>query len=93
MNKKKYRYFTFIKSHNLVNRIYDMLNYFGLFKNPNGELSIKKFLSQRLADVDYVESLAKYFEQNMRKYKKNVDLKCNLRDLIYDLEYLKQYLL
>lgn len=85
-------FYAFIKSHNLVNRIYDMVFYFGLIKNPKDEKNIKKFFLQRLEDVEYVESLAKYFEKKIPKSKKNHDLKCNLNDLVYDLDYLKQYL-
>lgn len=85
-------FYAFIKSHNLVNRIYDMVFYFGLIKNPKDEKYIKKFFLQRLEDVEYVESLAKYFEKKIPKTKKNHDLKCNLNDLVYDLDYLKQYL-
>lgn len=90
MNKDFYR---FIKSHNLTNRIYDMLLYFGTIKNENNEKNIKKFFFQRLQDVEYVESLAKYFEEKLRKYKKIPDIRCNLLDLINDLNYLKQYLI
>lgn len=85
-------FYSFIKSHNLVNRIYDMIYYFGAIKNPNDEETIKKFFKQRLEDVEYVESLAKYFEKKLRKNKSNIDLRCNLQDLVYDLDYLKQYL-
>ena len=90
MNKDFYR---FIKSHNLPNRIYDMLLYFGTIKNEENEKHIKKFFFQRLQDVEYVESLAKYFEEKLRKYKKIPDIRCNLLDLINDLNYLKQYLI
>lgn len=85
-------YELFLKSHNLVNRIYDMIFYFGLIKDHSKQVSIKKFIKMRLVDIDYVESLAKYFEKKMRINKKNIELLCNLRDLIYDLDYLKQYL-
>ncbi len=85
-------FYRFIKSHNLVNRIYDMVFYFGLIKNPSNENNIKKFFFQRLEDVEYVESLAKYFEKKISKNRKNYDLQCNLTDLVYDLDYLKQYL-
>lgn len=85
-------FYAFIKSHNLVNRIYDMIYYFRAIKNPNDEETIKKFFKQRLEDVEYVESLAKYFEKKLRKNKSNIDLRCNLQDLVYDLDYLKQYL-
>ena len=90
MNKDFYR---FIKSHNLINRIYDMILYFGTIKNEENEKNIKKFFFQRLQDVEYVESLAKYFEEKLRKYKKIPDIRCNLLDLINDLNYLKQYLI
>lgn len=90
MNRDFYR---FIKSHNLPNRIYDMLLYFGTIKNENNEKNIKKFFFQRLQDVEYVESLAKYFEEKLRNYKKIPDIRCNLLDLINDLNYLKQYLI
>lgn len=69
-----------------------MLIFFGTIKNPSDERVIKKFFKQRLEDVEYVESLAKYFEGKKRKYKNNPDVRCNLTDLVYDLDYLKQYL-
>ena len=83
----------FIRSHNLVNRIYDMLFYLKVLKNSDNEISTKKFFYYRLEDVEYVESLAKFFENKLRKYKKNPDIRCNLLDLIQDLDYLKQYLI
>ena len=89
MDKDLYRYIT---SHNLVNRIYDMVFYFGLIKNPENESNIKKFFKVSLKDIEYVESLAKYFDNKMRYSKKNIELWCNLRDLVYDLDYVKQYL-
>lgn len=70
-----------------------MVFYFGIIKNPENEEVIKKFFIQRLEDSEYVETLAKYFEGKLRKNKNNIDLRCNLQDLIYDLEYLKQYLI
>ncbi len=82
----------YIKSHNLVNRIYDMVYYFGIIKNSNSEKAIKKFFYQKLYDIEYVESLAKYFEKKLIKNKVNIELRCNLKDLIYDLDYLKQYI-
>lgn len=85
-------FYAFITSHNLVNRIYDMVYYFGVIKKVEDEKLIKRFFKQRLEDVEYVESLAKYFEIKLRRNKSNIDLRCNLKDLIYDLDYLKQYL-
>lgn len=86
-------YERFIKSHNLINRIYDMAFYFGTIKRKNNEEVIKNFFKQRLQDIVYVESLAKYFEKKVHKSNDNIDLKYNLQELIYDLNYLKQYLL
>ena len=51
------------------------------------------FFHKRLEDTVYVEELAKYFEEKLRKYKKIPEIRCNLLDLISDLNYLKQYLI
>lgn len=85
-------YYYFIKSHNLVNRVYDMLIFFKIVKSTKNEKGIKQFLKKKLMDVEYTETLAKIFEKKLRKHKNNVELRCNINDLIYDLEYLKQYL-
>lgn len=85
-------YKKFLRSHNLVNNIYDMIYYFEIVKEDGKEELIKKFLEQRLEDIVYVESLAKYFEKKLKKYGKIPDVRCNLLDLINDLNYLKQYL-
>lgn len=85
-------FYAFKRSHNLVNRIYDMLIFFGTIKRQSDERTIKNFFNQRLEDVEYVETLANFFERKARKYKNNPDVRCNLTDLIYDLDYLKQYL-
>lgn len=85
-------FYTFKKSHNLINRIYNMLIFLGTIKNTQNEKIIKKFLNRRIEDVEYIETLAKYFESRRRRYKKHPEVLCNLNDLIYDLEYLKQYL-
>lgn len=90
MNKDLRR---FIRSHNLVNRIYDMLFYLKVLKNSDNEINTKKFFYYRLEDVAYVESLAKFFENKLRKYRKIPNVRCNLIDLIQDLDYLKQYLI
>lgn len=84
----------FVRSHNLVNRIYDMVCYFGMIKdNQEIEKEVKMFFNKRLEDTVYVEELAKYFEEKLRKYKKIPEIRCNLLDLISDLNYLKQYLI
>ena len=83
---------SFITSHNLVNRIYDMIFYFGVIKDSSNEKVVKKFLKESLLKVEYVESLAKYFEKRLTKNYNNIELRYNLKDLINDLNYLKQYL-
>lgn len=83
---------SFITSHNLVNRIYDMVYYFGVIKDSANEKVVKRFFKESLLKVEYVESLAKYFEKRLTKNYKNVELRYNLKDLINDLNYLKQYL-
>lgn len=84
---------SFVKSHNLVNRIYDMLDYLDFFKEKNIDAdSIKIGIKKRLNSKYYVETLAKYFDDKKRRNKNNIELRCNLNDLINDLDYLKQYL-
>lgn len=83
----------YIETHNLVNRIYDMLDYFSFFKyKTKDERELKSGIKINLKSVYYVETLAKYLESKRKKNKKNIDLKCNLDELINDLNYLKQYL-
>lgn len=83
--------YSFIKSHNLVNRIYDMMYYFECYKEENISY-VKSRIKTKLQNIYYVETLAKYFEEQKRKNRKNIELRCNLVDLINDLDYLKQYL-
>lgn len=89
---KRKTWHSFVKSHNLVNRIYDMVYYFGVIKNPENETVIKKFFRMKLQEIDYVETLAQYFEKKLTKYRRNFEIRTNLTDLIYDLNTLKQYL-
>ena len=79
---KKKTWHSFVKSHNLVNRIYDMLDV---------ELA-KNQIKNKIRSIYYVETLAKYFDDKKNKHIKNIELRCNLIDLINDLDYLKQYL-
>lgn len=85
----------YISKRNLVNRVYDMLEYFGFSSKLNlTDEEIEEFMTCYLQDVYFVETLAKYFETRLKKkrYKTNIDLKVNLNQLINDLNYLKQYL-
>lgn len=82
---------SFVKSHNLCNRVYDMLDFFNCFKDNDVEIA-KKEIKKKMQNIYYVETLAKFFEEKKEKNKKNIELRCNLIDLITDLDFLKQYL-
>ena len=84
--------YKFVKSKDLVNRIYNMVVYFEIIKDLNHEDIIKIFLHKSLCDIVYIESLSKYFETKRLKYKSNIEVLCNLNELIDDLNSLKQYL-
>ena len=43
-------------------------------------------------NIYYIENLASYFERKLKRHYKNVEIRCNLVDLLYDLDHLKQYL-
>lgn len=90
----KKRIDNYIKSHNLINRVYDMLDYLNFFKNNKQDVELlKKNINLNLHSKYSVETLAKYFEEKKRKNNKNIELRCNLIDLINNLNYLKQYLI
>ena len=83
----------FIEIQNLVNKIYYMLDYYSIFENSGlSEDDFKKYIFQQLHRVHYVETLAKFLENKIKKIRKNIDLYLNLKDLIDSLNYLKQYL-
>lgn len=85
--------YAFIKRKNLINRIVDMLYYFKIFDSK--ELSSKNayiHIKENILDIYFVENLSKYFEQKMKTNNKKIQLRCNLLDLINDLDFLKQYL-
>ena len=83
----------YIKSHNLVNRCYDMLSYYNAFKHQNlPSKEIKKNIYKNLQEIEIVETYAKYFNMKFKNTKNKVELKCNLKDLVNDLNYLKQYI-
>lgn len=88
--KKSHKY---IKSHNLVNRCYDMLSYYSAFKDQElSKKDIKKKIFFNLHEIETVETYAKYFNMKLRYAKNKVELRCNLKDLINDLNYLKQHI-
>ena len=91
MMKKKYK--AFVVSHHLVERIYDMLIYFDFFKNrTESEYILKEKINSKMNNIYYIEALATYFEKKLKKHRNNVEIRCNLVDLLYDLDHLKQYL-
>lgn len=87
MRKKTYR---FIKNNNLANRIYEMLKYFDIINYSDKKTAISN-IKEKLVLSEFVESLATFFEKK-HKYCKKVEMKCNLKELIDDLNILKQYL-
>ena len=66
--KKKSAY-SFIKAHNLINRIYDMFNYLNLIHINTRDIVLNE-LKNSLHDIYYIETLAKYFEDVKNKNKK-----------------------
>lgn len=92
MNKRK-TWHSYAKSHNLVNRIYDMLNYFEIFQeHEKTEKQLKEQIYNKIRSIYYIENLAKYFEDKLKRNQNNVEIRINLTDLLYDLDHLKQYL-
>lgn len=90
MIKKSEKY---TSTHNLVNRIFDMLYFFNFFKNRKEAFcDIKEEIRNNLKKVEEVETIAKYFDTRLKKKHINIEIKCNLKNLITDLNYLKQYL-
>lgn len=79
----------FIKNHNLVNRIYEMLKYFDII-DYNKRTAINS-IKDKMIMPEFIESLASIFEKKY-KYCKKVEVRCNLKELIDDLNILKQYL-
>ncbi len=87
-------YEEFIKNHNLVDRLYDMAHFFGLDdNNPEKRTIINKFFYYNLGNSEYVELIAKYFEDKKKRCTNNIELYFNINKLITDLDYLKQYIL
>lgn len=84
---------SYIEKRNLINRIYDMLEFFNFanlkFSKDN---DVKIYITNNIKDEYFVESLAKYFYVKLRKSRKKVELRSNLWQLINDLDYLKQYI-
>ena len=70
-----------------------MLYYFYFFKSsPLSKMELKNNLFNSLQNIEMVENFAKYFEKKLKKKNNSIELKCNLRELISDLNFLKQYL-
>lgn len=89
---RKQTAYSFIKSHNLIMRVCDMLLYLGVFDEEQNLDNLFSKMEVNLYKMDYVETLAKYFEKQLKMNYKNIELRCSLKDLIYDLNSLKLYL-
>lgn len=70
-----------------------MLYYYNAFKNKDLSCKeIKTKIYNNLHEIETVETYAKYFNLKLKNTKNKVELKYNLKDLINDLNYLKQHL-
>ena len=86
MNDKIVNY---VKSHDIINRVFNMLEFYELINDS----FIKNSIGKRLvSDIEFVELLASFFYRKTKDKKNSVDLQINLVNLINDLDYLKQYL-
>lgn len=84
---------SYIRNHALVYRCYDMLTYFKAFrKYKSTKKEIQKSIYNNLHNIETVETYAKYFNLKMKKNKRKIELRFNLKDLISDLNFLKQLL-
>ena len=84
---------TYARRKKLLNRFYNMLDYFGYFNNYDlDEKDAKRILIKKINDIYFLETFAKFLEQELKKKNNKVELKCNIKDLIDDINYLKQYL-
>lgn len=84
---------SYARRKNLLNRFYNMLNYFDYFNiNDLDEKDAKRLLVRKMNDIYFLETFAKFLEQELKKNKNKIELKCNIKDLIDDINYLKQYL-
>lgn len=90
MSNNKLRFF--IRRHNLINKIYDMLDYFNFFNKNRDINKEKRNINKILYDLYSVETLAKFLEDKKKENYKNVELRINLIKLINELDYVKQYL-
>lgn len=88
----KKSWYSYVRSHDLVNRIYDMMIELRILKQDDININIKKILYRRLEDVEYVESIIISFERRNKRYKNNQILFNKVKDLVYELEYLKEFL-
>lgn len=93
MKKEKININSFIKRKHLVERVSDMLEFFCCQKLSNLKYeTLNDKIKNKLIDITFLETLIKYFEQKYKSYYKKIEIRCNLEDLIYDLNYLKQYI-
>ncbi len=93
MTKCKKDWYFYVKSRNLINRVYDMLEFFCYLDNNDwNKQNIRNYLKSNIKDICFVETLIKYFEEKLKQNRHKIELRCNLLELITDLDYLKVYL-
>lgn len=91
-NNKINNWQNYIKNKNLINRIFDMLQYFNFTSDAFAKTSLRDSLKSHINDIVFVETLIKYFDTKRKINKNKIELRCNLQMLVDDLDYLKQYL-
>jgi len=88
---KKKTWHSYAKSRNIVNRVYDILDYFNFFTESKNKAQILRDIKLKIQDVFFLETLLKFLDDKLKRNQKNVEVRVNLVDLIYDLNTLKQY--
>lgn len=89
---KKRTWHSYAKSRNIVNRVYDTLDYFNFFEKVKNKEQMLADIKIKISDIYFLETLLKFLDDKLKRNQKNVEVRINLIDLIYDLNILKQYI-
>ncbi|MBE6152735.1 MAG: hypothetical protein E7166_00715 [Firmicutes bacterium] len=79
---------SFINNHKLVDRIYDNLNNYDIFKYKN-VIEIKIYIKKNLYDKEFITTLLNVLRTKLSKKQTSNAEKSNIIELIYDLSILK----
>lgn len=93
--KEKKDWVYYVNSRNLINRVYDMLEYFNCTKcDLWNEIEVRNNIKDNIKDISYVETVIKYLYVKLKKKenRSKIILRSNITELINDLDSLKQYL-